>query len=136
MEKITKILLVVIGIILLTGCGKDSLQEISYNDLEKALNNKETFILEIAQDGCHNCESFSPKFNEILTEYNLKAVSINLTNITQEENQKLSNLYNTSGTPTVIFIEKGEEPSISRRIVGDVTKEKIVSKLKVAGYIK
>ena len=39
MKKITKILLVVIGIILLTGCGKDSLQEISYNDLEKALNN-------------------------------------------------------------------------------------------------
>ena len=71
MKKITKILLVVIGIILLTGCGKDSLQEISYNDLEKALNNKETFILEIAQDGCHNCEEFNPIFKKVLKKYNL-----------------------------------------------------------------
>ena len=136
MKKMLRLLPIFILIVLISGCGSSNITEISYTELEKKLENKESFILEVVQDGCHNCESFSPKFDEILKEYNLKAVSINLTNITQEENQKLSNLYNTSGTPTVIFIEKGEEPSISRRIVGDVTKEKIVSKLKVAGYIK
>ena len=125
MKKITKILLVVIGIILLTGCGKDSLQEISYNDLEKALNNKETFILEIAQDGCHNCE-----------EFNLTAKQINLTKLSEEENTKIENLYNITGTPTVIFIEKGEEPSISRRIIGARDEDFIITKLGIAGYIK
>ena len=136
MKKITKILLVVIGIILLTGCGKDSLQEISYNELEKALNNKETFILEIAQDGCHNCEEFNPIFKKVLKKYNLTAKQINLTKLSEEENTKIENLYNITGTPTVIFIEKGEEPSISRRIIGAKDKNFIITKLGIAGYIK
>ena len=135
MKKITKILLVAIGIILLTGCGKDSLQEISYNDLEKALNNKETFILEIAQDGCHNCEEFNPIFKKVLKKYNLTAKQINLTKLSEEENTKIKNLYNITGTPTVIFIEKGEEPSISRRIIGARDEDFIITKLGIAGYI-
>ena len=69
MKKITKISLIIIGIILLAGCEKNPLQEISYNDLEKALNNKETFILEIAQDGCHNCEEFNPIFKKVLKRF-------------------------------------------------------------------
>ena len=45
-------------------------------------------------------------------------------------------LYNITGTPTVIFIEKGEEPSISRRIIGARDEDFIITKLGIAGYIK
>lgn len=135
MKKLLKLISVFIVVLLVSGCSSN-VKEITYNELEKKLENRESFILEIVQDGCSNCESFSPKFNEVLKEYEIKAVSINLTNITQEENTKLNNMYNISGTPTVIFIEKGEEPSISRRIVGDISKDKIISKLKIAAYIK
>lgn len=135
MKKILKLFSLLVVILLFSGCSSN-IKEITYSELETKLENKESFILEIVQDGCSNCTNFSPKFNEVLKEYKIQAISINLTNITQEENKKLNNLYNVSGTPAVIFIEKGKEPSISRRIVGDVSKDKIKSKLKVAGYIK
>ncbi len=135
MKKLLKYFLLVVFIISITGCSKN-VDKISYKDLEELLNNKETFILEVVQDGCHNCESFEPKFEKILKEYNLNAKMINLTSLTKEDNNKLSNLFNVSGTPTIIFIENGEEKQISKRIVGDVSKDKVISKLKTAGYIK
>lgn len=136
MKKISKILISLICIIIITGCSNSKIDEITYNELETLLNNKESFILEIVQDECHNCESFSPKFRKVLKRYGIDAKQINLTNLSEEDNDNLKNLYNASGTPTVIFIEKGEEPSILRRIVGDTSEEKIVKKLKIAGYIK
>ena len=138
MKKIMYILILLIIPILVTGCNKNmsQIKSIKYSELEKKLENKETFILEIARDGCHNCESFTPKFNNILKKYNLKAFTINISNLTEEDNNKLTNLYNITGTPTVIFINDGQEISISRRIIGDVEKDKIISKLKIAGYIK
>lgn len=136
MKKITKLLFIVLTILILTGCGNNPIKEISYSELETSLKNKETFILEIVQDGCHNCEEFTPTFKKILKENNLTAKQINLTNLTQEENTNLENLYNITGTPTVIFIENGEEPSISRRIIGARESSFIKTKLGIAGYIK
>lgn len=136
MKKLKNILLVIFVILLLSGCGNTRAEEISYSDLEKMLEEKQSFILEIVQDGCHNCESFSPKFEKILKQYKLTAKQINLSNISEDENTKLQNLFNVSGTPTVIFIEDGKEPSITRRIVGNRDKDFIKSKLKIAGYIK
>ena len=135
MKKILKLFSIVIVLLLITGCSK-SITEISYKDLEKSLENKESFILEIVQDGCSNCEEFTPKFEKVLSKYNIKVKQINLTKLTEEDNTKLTNLYNASGTPTVIFITEGKEESISRRIVGNVNEDKIISKLKTAGYIK
>ena len=135
MKKILKLFSIVIVLLLLAGCSK-GITEITYKDLEKSLENKESFILEIVQDGCSNCEEFTPKFEKVLSKYNISVKQINLTKLTEEDNTKLANLYNASGTPTVIFITEGKEESISRRIVGNVSQEKIISKLKVAGYIK
>lgn len=135
MKNKFKLIIIAFCILLLTGCS-NSLKEIKYSDLEKSLQNKESFILEIVQDGCSNCEAFTPKFNKILKKYDLTAKQINLTNLSEKDKNNLSNRYNVSGTPTVIFIEKGEEPSISKRIVGNVNEDKVISKLKVAGYIK
>lgn len=136
MKKTIKFITIILTVFILTGCGNSSITEITYKDLEKKLENKESFILEIVQDGCSNCESFSPKFDKVLTKHNLTAVSINRAKLSDIDSTKLDNLYNITGTPTVIFIENGEEPSILRRIIGDVDQEKIISKLKNAGYIK
>ena len=136
MKKTIKFLALILLSTFLVGCGNSSIIEIKYSDLEKKLENKESFILEIVQDGCSNCESFAPKFNKILKKHGLTAVSINTAKLSSIENSKLETLYNITGTPTVIFIEKGEEPSILRRIIGDVDNDKIISKLKNAGYIK
>ena len=136
MKNAKKILLIILLTIILSGCGKSAITEITYKDLEKKLQNKESFILEIVQDGCSNCENFSPKFDKILKKYELTAVSINQSKLSDIDSTKLKNLYNITGTPTVIFIENGEEPSILRRIVGDSEQDKVIEKLKKAGYIK
>ena len=136
MKKTAKLLVMIFCILIATGCKSVGLKEIKYSDLEKAIKNKESFILEVVQDGCSNCESFTPKFEKILNKYKLSAKQINLKKLSEKENNSFSNLYNVSGTPTVIFIDKGEEISITRRIVGDVSEDKVISKLKVAGYIK
>lgn len=136
MKKILTIILLVLSLGIITGCGNSSVKEISFKELETSLKNKETFILEIVQDGCSNCESFSPKFEKILKNNNLQAKQINLSKLTEEDSNSLNNIYSTTGTPTVIFITKGSEESISKRIVGNVSSEKIISKLKTAGYIK
>jgi len=135
MKKLSKIFLLFAFLLIITGCSS-VYEKINYSDLKKALEKKESFILEIVQDGCSNCEKFTPKFKKILSKYNLKAKQINLTELSKKDNNDLSNLYNVSGTPTVIFISNGVEESISKRIVGNVDEDKVISKLKVAGYIK
>lgn len=136
-SKLFKLLLLILCITIITGCSNSkNLKEITYKDLDKSLKNNETFILEIVQDGCSNCEAFTPKFKKIIEEYDIDVKQINLTNLSEEDNNNLTNLYNVSGTPTVIFITKGKEEQISKRIVGNVSKDKIISKLKTAGYIK
>ena len=80
-------------------------------------------------------DSVRQKLN-LIKKYNLTAKQINLTKLSEEENTKIENLYNITGTPTVIFIEKGEEPSISRRIIGARDEDFIITKLGIAGYIK
>jgi len=136
MKKLLKLFALVLFVFTISGCQANPIEEVKYSAIETALSNKESFILEVIQDGCSNCEEFIPKFKQVLEEYNLKAMSINLSTLTNEENTALQNQFNVSGTPTVIFITEGKEVSISRRIVGNTSKDKIISKLKIAGYIK
>ena len=92
-------------------------------------------MLEIVQTGCSYCDSFTAKFNKILTEYYLKAVTINISDLTVEQNKKLNDLYNIHGTPMVIFVKSGEEDTNVNRIVGDISENSIISNLVSAGYI-
>ena len=41
-----------------------------------------------------------------------------------------------SGTPTIIFFEKGNEESTLSRIVGEMSYEDTIEKFKENGYIK
>lgn len=136
MKKTFKLFIIVIMLFIIAGCSKTGITEITYKDLEKSLKNNETFILEIVQDGCSNCEAFTPKFNRILRNNNISAKQINLTNLTEEDKNSLDNLYNVTGTPTVIFITEGKEKAITNRIVGNVSEERVITKLKKVGYIK
>lgn len=130
-------LVILIGCLFLTGC-KNSLntvKEIDFSTLQGKIENKETFILEIVQTGCSHCEEFSPRFREILNKYDLTGYSINLSNLTEEERNKLYEITEVSGTPTVCFFKKGNE-EVMNKIVGAVSNKEIYNKLKDAKYIK
>lgn len=135
MKKLFIIILMSIGCLLITGCDNSSpITEINYSELEKLINDKKSFILEIVQTGCSHCEEFSPRFKVILKDNNIEAYSLNLYNLTNEEREKLNKSTTISGTPTVLFFEDGKETS--NRIYGDVSNEKIKEHLKKGGYIK
>lgn len=137
MKRILLSITLFLSIFLLTACSSsDSISEIKYADFQKKIADKESFILEVVQDGCSYCESFTPKFDKVLTKYEVKANSLNLTDLSDAERKEFNNNYQISGTPTVLFFKDGKESSILNRISGNKDEDTIISKLKVNGYIK
>ncbi len=134
MKKLIILTLIVISTIMFTGCSNNNvINEINFDELEEKIDNKDSFILEIIQTGCSHCEEFSPRFKAVLKTNNLEAYSLNIYNLNNEEREKFNDLITISGTPTVIFFEKGKEEN---RISGAVSNEKIEEELKESGYIK
>lgn len=134
MKKTLKVLLVVISLLLLTGC-KNNMERITYSDLEDKIKNKDTFIMEISQDGCSHCEEYKPVIDEVLKDNKLKAYNLNITYVSEKDYNKFDKEYEFEGTPTTMFFKDGKEV-LSSRLVGTVSKSKLTKELKRLGYIK
>ena len=136
MKKIKNIIIVFLVLFMFSGCGKTNLVKLSYNEFKNKLNNKDSFFIEIVQDGCSHCAEFTPKLKEVLNDYDVKGYQLNLTYLDEDDYEDFGNSYSISGTPTIIFITNGQETSLLQRINGNVSVDKLVSKLKSNGYIK
>lgn len=110
------------------------LQEVSINKIIKMKENNKSFILYIKQTNCEHCKVFTPRFINVLKKNNLKAYTLNIANLSEEDNKIYTDNFEVEGTPTVLFFENGSESLI--RIEGEQTKEKIISKLEATGFIK
>ena len=135
MKKVKYLLLILLFGFSFTGCGKNNLKTISFSELSKKLENSESFFFEVVQDGCSHCANFTPKLKEVLNEYDVIGYQLNLTDLTAENYEKFNSMFDVDGTPTTIFIVNGQEVSLLQRIDGNVSKEKIISKLKTNKYI-
>ena len=136
MKKVKYYVLLFISIVLLTSCGSSNLKSISYSELNKKLDNKETFFFIVTRDGCSHCEDYIPKVEEVLDEYDIVGYNLNYSDLSEEDDEEFYNKYGISATPTTVFIKDGKEVSILQRIEGDVSKEKLITKLKNNNYIK
>ena len=139
MKKILILVLLIIPILIITGCNNDNskyLDNINFNKLKELINNEESFILEIYQDGCSHCTVFNPRFKAVLEEYKVYANALNVSNLTEEEYNEFTDIFGSIGTPTVIFMENGYEKTKINRLVGEASKKEIVRKLKQNGYIE
>lgn len=111
--------------------------EITLDELEEKISNKESFILVITATYCSHCAEYKPILSEVLTEYDIVAYYIEQDKLDKEtELPKLKEIANISGTPATIFIKNGAEESTSTRLSGNQPKSKIISRLKTMGYIK
>ena len=135
-------ILLLISLTLLTGCNKkdeneeEYLVQISLNELEEKVSNKESFILVITQTDCSHCKQYKPTLKEVLKEYKITAYEIDEQEFTAEEKGRLAAIANVAGTPTTVFITEGEEKSTTDRLIGAVPKKNIISRFKSMGYIK
>ena len=131
-----KILLVLIGILLITGCtSKNYIEKTTYDSFKEKVDNKETFIIEITKDGCPYCEEFEPVINKVTKKYKVKIYNMNITKLSESEFNKLYEKYEVKYTPTTMFFKDGEE-ILSSRIEGSVTDTRLENVLKRLNYIK
>ena len=112
------------------------LKEIKYNEVIKKVEKKESFVILFSQTTCSHCMDFKPKLKTVANKYKVTIYYIETDLLTEEEQTELKKHFNFSGTPTTVFVTEGEEKTAATRINGDVSEEKIISKLKSNGYIK
>ena len=110
--------------------------ELTYDELAKKVENKETFILVYTQTTCSHCAEYKPILKRTLAKQELYAYEIILDKLTKEEKGKLNDIANVSGTPTTVFIKNGAEISTSSRLVGIQQEQKLISRFKALGYIE
>lgn len=134
------LLIVLLPIILLAFIdrGLTTYEKINVSRLEKMIKNKDDFILYINSRQCVHCQAFKPKLNSVIQEYGVKVYGIDIYGMKTSDLNRLKNIVQYQGTPTIVFFEGGVEISESgyNRIEGNLSKDEIISKFKYNGYIK
>ena len=112
--------------------GNPGINEITYSEYEEKINNEETFLVMIVNDGCSYCEMFIPVMTEVANEYSIPVYSLNLANLISDEYNSLSNSNSYLkrerwGTPTTLLMQG---KTVIDSIGGYVEKENLVSFVK------
>ncbi len=137
MKKFIKLIcLVLVSLIMLTGCGSRHIKEISFSEFKNMMDSKKTFAVYIGNEDCPHCVSYRPTLEDVLDEYNIDIYHLDNSKLSENESSKLIGYINITGTPTVAFITNGEEESTLDRIVGETSREDTIEKFKINGYIK
>lgn len=138
MEVHMKKRIVFLGLLFLClfGCSKSTYNEITYQELKNMVEQKESFVLFIGAESCSHCKNYKTTINQVIKEYKVDIKYIDIDKLTEEENSYLNNLVSYRGTPTTVFITKGQEESSYNRISGDHDYDYVVNKLEKNGYIK
>lgn len=109
------------------------IKETTVSKIVSKKDKKESFILYIKQTNCEHCKIFSPRFASALKETGLKAYSLNLSQISEDEQELYDKTFKIDGTPTVLFIINGNESMI--KIEGEQSKDRIIEKIEAAGFV-
>ena len=93
----------------ITLSGESGLNEMTYDQYEKFMNDGNAFIVVIEREGCGYCTMYMPIVKEVAEEKNIPIYYIDIAYLTNEENNKLasSNSYlrkNQWGTPTTLLM--------------------------------
>ena len=115
---------------------KSYLKEIKYEKLVEKIENKESLVVLFSQTTCTHCMDFKPKLKRVANKYKIEIYYLETDLLDEETYKELKTKFSFSGTPTTVFIIQGEEKTAATRINGDVSEEKIISKLKSNGFIK
>lgn len=133
---IVLLVLIIIGIILSTSNNNSNLIELSYNEILEKVNNKEDFVLCVSASECSHCMSYKPKLKKVSNKYNIKIYYVDVDTLTKEDYNEFKDKFSFDGsTPVTIFFKEGEEKTTATRIEGDISTDRIISKLKKNGFI-
>ena len=125
------------------GCGRGSVEEITFSQYEQMMENKESFILFVGSKTCSHCTEFKITLERVIEDYNVDFKYIDISNFNADEKKIFSENIRFDGTPTTVFIQEGKDNSCrlmscddTKRIEGAQNYDTIVEILKNNGYIK
>ena len=137
MKKILICCLLCLGL-MICGCSakRNTYTMLSYEQLLKKIENKETFPLVIGSSECSACANYQITMQSFIKEYQIEVFEIDLLELSDEEYDKLKLELSFTGTPTTVFYEDGKLTSFFNRIDGSASKGVVEDYFKSNGYIK
>jgi len=89
--------------------GEVGLNQITYDEYKKMVDNGDAFIVIIEREGCTYCQQYMPIVEEVVKEKKISINYIDTDKLTEEEFNELSNTNkylkkNKWGTPTTLFM--------------------------------
>ena len=128
----------IVLLIVFTNWNKNNeyLKDVTYSKLKTKLKIKKVLFCILEIEFCSYCKLFEPKLRAVANEYKLVIYKIDTATMTTDENQEFKGLVGSVGTPTVVFFYDGVESGTSNRMNGNISKDKIIDKLKINDYIK
>lgn len=128
-----KVLMVVVMLLLVTGCSSNRIEKLSYKELLKKFEAKESFILYFANE---DSETLEKTLNRILNKYELDAYTINTTKLSQDEinNLRLNADYEE---PSIVFVREGIDPSVITHVTDNyITEADLTTRLQDMKFIQ
>ena len=93
---------------------------------EKKLKNKLPCIIDFYADWCAPCRILSPTLETLAEEYKGK---INVFKVNTDEEQELSDHYNISSIPTMIFFPKNGDPVFKRGAISKKNLKQMIEEI-------
>ena len=119
--------ILVITILLLTCACSNSLKSIKIDNLEKKLNNKESFVLCLINDEEEGL-TLKKTLGKVIKDKKIDSFFINTDKLNDNDEEKLENLFTYEDSNIIIFIKNGQENSVLSRITDPFIKEKDLQK--------
>lgn len=115
---------------------KEYFTDLSYSEVMEKIENKEDFVLCVSSTQCSHCAAYKPKLKEVAEEYKLDIYYTDIDLYSDKEQEDFEEEYLIDGTPITLFFMDGKEQSVMTRLDGDVSKDKIITKLKEYDFIE
>lgn len=117
-----------------TNLASGKINTIDYDYFEASTHvSKENIIIYVGSENCSWCQKFKPIFQEVVSEYNLKVLYIDVSTTSDAEYKKVMSMTGATGTPTTVIMNGSK---VIDSLNGYNEKDAIINFFKTNGYIK
>ncbi|MBQ1342088.1 MAG: hypothetical protein IIY33_06350 [Erysipelotrichaceae bacterium] len=113
--KLRRLLVLLVLLLVMTGCSKGKIVEKKAPDIIKMFDNKESFVMYAGTSDCENCKEFKDILGQVLNDYRLTVYYFPADDYEDEDVKNLiyNYLYKLQWTPTVYIVENGKVVNIN-----------------------
>ena len=131
-----KIYLILVILLLTTACTGSYLKNLNFKNLNKKLDNKETFILYLSAED-DGSKTLKNTLKEVLKKHKLTGYTLNTEKLSDKDLQSLKQKFNFENSNFIIFVNKGVEETVLARITDVyISTTDLENELKLQGFIK